>query len=560
MRGGIVQARDVALPVEDAADVVIVGSGAGGATVARVLSEAGLDVAIVEEGPHVPAEALSQDLYGAFTSLWRDLGMQVARGRMLMPVLQGSCVGGTTAINGAIVHRMPEAIHAHWRREHGLADFFAYAELSRIWDRLDDELAVGTAPDAVLGNNSALMERGAQRAGVPGNRIRRNVRGCQGAARCNQGCPTARRQSMNNSYVPRAVAAGARVYADCHVRRVAMQGGRAARVEGAFHDRLARRAGPPLRVHARKAIVVAAGAVHTPLLLRASRLGGRSGLLGRRLQAHPGTGVGGLFDEPVSMWFGATQGYETMHWWHERMKLESVGMPLELAAVRMPGFGAELIRNIADFGRLAIWGVQIRARAHGRVAPGLLGGASIAFDLTDEDARTLKLGVRRLCELMFAAGAREVFPGVHGMAERIRSADELSALDALPDDPRLFHGIASHLFGTALMGPDPAASVVGPRGELHGAPGVYVADASIFPTNLGVNPQHSICALAWRIAEGIAGARAAPLAADASHVERHAHLMTARALFDREPVGGDRLHVLRQAMARGIDALAHELP
>jgi choline dehydrogenase-like flavoprotein len=91
------------------------------------------------------------------------------------------------------------------------------------------------------------------------------------------------------------------------------------------------------------------------------------------------------------------------------------------------------------------------------------------------------------------------------MPERIRSVDELRALDALPDDPRLFHGIASHLFGTAVMGPDPAHSVVGARGELHGAPGVYVADASIFPTNLGVNPQHSICALAWRIAEGIAG-------------------------------------------------------
>jgi choline dehydrogenase-like flavoprotein len=504
-RGAILQAHDVAAPVDDAADVVIVGSGAGGATVARVLTEAGLDVAIVEEGPHVPAEALSHDLYGAFTTLWRDLGMQVARGRMLMPVLQGSCVGGTTAINGAIVHRMPEAIHALWQREHGFDPFFAYRELERIWKRLDAELFVGPAPDAVLGNNNAFMERGAQRAGIPGNRIQRNVRDCQGTARCNQGCPTARRQSMNNSYVPRAVAAGARVYATCRVDRIVMKSGRAAAVEGEFHDRAARRRGPTLRLRARKAVVVAASAIHTPLLLRASALGGESGLLGRRLQAHPGTGIGGLFDEPVRMWFGATQGYESTHWWHERMKLESVGMPLELAAVRMPGFGAELVRNIADFGRLAIWGVQIRARAHGRVSRGLLGGASIAFDLTDEDAHSLKTGVRRLGELMFAAGAREVFPGVHGMPERIRSVDELRALDALPDDPRLFHGIASHLFGTAVMGPDPAHSVVGARGELHGAPGVYVADASIFPTNLGVNPQHSICALAWRIAEGIAG-------------------------------------------------------
>jgi choline dehydrogenase-like flavoprotein len=504
-RGAILQIGDVHAPVDDATDVVIVGSGAGGATVARVLSEAGLDVAIVEEGPHVPSEAFTQDLYGAFTTLWRDLGMQVARGRMLMPVLQGSCVGGTTAINGAIVHRMPEAIHAHWQSDYGLTEFFSYAELSRIWDRLDEELSVAPAPSAVLGNNSAFMERGAAAAGVPGNRIRRNVRDCQGSARCNQGCPTARRQSMNVSYVPRAVAAGARVYATCRARRVVLENGRAAAVEGEFVEPATRRRGPPLRLRARRAVVVAASAIHTPLLLRASGLGGASGLLGRRLQAHPGTGIAGLFDEPVRMWFGATQGYETTHWWHERMKLESVGMPLELAAVRLPGYGPALMANLADFERIAMWGVQIRARAHGRVRPGLLGGAAISYDLSDADARTLKLGVRRLGELMFAAGAREVFPGVHGLPERLRSPDELRALDALPDDPRLFHGIASHLFGTALLGPDPARSVVGPRGELHDAPGVYVADASIFPTNLGVNPQHTICALAWRVAEGIAG-------------------------------------------------------
>jgi choline dehydrogenase-like flavoprotein len=170
------------------------------------------------------------------------------------------------------------------------------------------------------------------------------------------------------------------------------------------------------------------------------------------------------------------------------------------------GLRPGLLRNLAEFERLAMWSVQIRARAHGRVTRGLFGGASIAFDLTNEDAHTLKLGVRRLCELMFAGGARDVSPGVHGMPERIRSPDALRALDVLLNDPRLFHGIASHLFGTAVMGPDPASSVVGPRGELHGAAGVCVADASIFPTNLGVNPQHTICALAWRIVEGIAGA------------------------------------------------------
>lgn len=153
---------------------------------------------------------------------------------------------------------------------------------------------------------------------------------------------------------------------------------------------------------------------------------------------------------------------------------------------------------------MAFFGVQIRARARGSVRSSRLRGKTIRFDLTPEDVRTLKLGVKRLVDLMFAAGAREVLPGVHGLPERIHSPDDMAAIDALPDDPRLFHCIAAHLFGTAVMGRSPHHSVVRPDGRLHDLPGLYVIDSSVFPTNLGVNPQHSICAVAWLAAENVA--------------------------------------------------------
>jgi choline dehydrogenase-like flavoprotein len=130
----------------------------------------------------------------------------------------------------------------------------------------------------------------------------------------------------------------------------------------------------------------------------------------------------------------------------------------------------------------------------------------IEYDLVDEDVRDLKRGVERLVEMMFAAGAREVLPGIHGLPERIKTMDELRPLAALPDDPRYFHCIASHLFGTALMGPSADRSVVGPDGQAHDLPGLYITDSSIFPTNMGVNPQHSISAVSWRIAERIVDA------------------------------------------------------
>jgi hypothetical protein len=256
-------------------------------------------------------------------------------------------------------------------------------------------------------------------------------------------------------------------------------------------------------VHARHAVILAASAIQSPLFLLDNRLGPRA-LVGRRLQTHPGTAVAGLFDEPVTQWFGATQGYESTQFWHERMKFETVGMPLELGAVRLPGFGARLVERLADYGRVAFFGVQIRARTHGRVRRDVFGHKAIDYDLGAEDVRTLKLGVRRLCELMLAAGARAVLPGVHGLLEQIRSMDELAPLEALPDDPRLFHCIAAHLFGTAVMGRSVREGVVAPDGALHGLQGLYVTDSSVFPSNLGVNPQHSICAFSWLAAENIA--------------------------------------------------------
>jgi choline dehydrogenase-like flavoprotein len=309
---------------------------------------------------------------------------------------------------------------------------------------------------------------------------------------------------MNVSYVPRAIARGARVYATCRAEAIFARRGRAGGVVGRFRDPVTGRTGPHLEIHARRAVIVAASAVQTPLLLAQSGIGRRSGLVGRRFQAHPGTAVMGVFDRPISMWFGATQGAESTHFWDRRMKFESLALPPELGAVRLPGLGADLVRELADYKHLALWAVNIRAHAHGRVRRGLLGRTVIDYDPTNEDVRLMKEGVRRLCEMMFAAGAREVLPGVHGLPERITSLDPLRKLDALPDDPGLFHCIASHMFGTATLGKDPRSSVVAPNGESHELPGLFVADSSVFPTNLGVNPQHTICGVSWVFAERIA--------------------------------------------------------
>lgn len=502
---GITELRDVRADVEDAADVVVVGSGAAGAVAARELRAAGLDVVVVEEGPYIGDELLGGDTWSAFKHLWRDRGMQVAQGRLMLPFLQGCAVGGTTVINGAIVHRVPEPIVEAWRRDFGAGELLGANALEDAYTELDRLLSVAPTPEPVWGRNNRILRVGCDALGWQSNAIVRNVRDCAASGACAQGCARGRKQSMLVAVLPDALASGVRMYATSRVDRVTIERGVATGIVGRFRDPRTGERGPALRIRARRAVVLAASAIQTPTLLAASGVGRASSLVGRRLQAHPGAGVLGVFDEPVDLATGATQGAESTHFWNERMKFETVGMPLDVLLGRLPGFGADLMRRAQDASHIAQIGVQVRAEAHGRVRRLPWGAPLISYDLTDADVARLKLGIKRVGQILFAAGARAIHPGIFGVADTLTSPTELDHIDAVPNDPSRFHGIAAHLFGTAVMGTDPQRSVVGPTLECHDAKSLYVFDSSVFPTNMGVNPAHTISAVALLAARGLAG-------------------------------------------------------
>jgi choline dehydrogenase-like flavoprotein len=330
--------------------------------------------------------------------------------------------------------------------------------------------------------------------------MRRYDNGCTGSGSCLTGCARAAKQGMSVTYVPWALALGARIVTSCRVVRVEVRGGRAVGVVG--------EAARQVRLRARRGVFVAASTVQTPNILRRSGITSRD--LGRHFQAHPGLALGGLMDRRVDMTFGATQGAESIHFRKtDRFKLETIAMPPELAAARIPGVGADLAERMEQLENVAVWAAQIRAEAEGTVTGGSWTGAhdTVRFTMTENDIRTTRKACALLARMLFEAGAREVWPGIYGVPYVLTSIDQAKLVEDGPLDPRAYSFIATHLFGAARMGPDPRTSVVGADFACHQAEALYVVDSSIFPTNLGVNPQHSIMALA-RLAASRAAADA----------------------------------------------------
>lgn len=482
-------------------DVVIVGSGAGGAVAAHELATAGLTVVVLEEGgqangTHCPG-TLDDGLFGVY----RDNGLTNTFGTPLISLPMGRAVGGTTVINSGTCFRTPEWILHSWSRL-GL-DRISPDDMAPIFDDVEDVIGVAPVPDETLGANGAVFRRGAAALGYSGGPIRRNARHCHGHGRCAFGCPIDAKQGMAVSYLPRAVAAGARVFAHCRVDRIEMQSGRAAGVHAVAHDPLTDSPRSELRVRAR-AVVLAAGAIFTPALLARQHLAGTSGQLGRNLVVHPGAGTTALFDEALHAWRGVMQSYFVDAKLRDGILLEATFPPpgIGYSAGSLPGIGLEMKRYFARFPQMAACGSIISDAGSGRVTP-TRRGAVIRYSLAPDDVRKVVEGIAAACEIYLAAGATEVYPMLPGYtAVRTRGdVERLRSARIRRSDLKLS---AYHPMGTARMGTDPASSVVDAWGRVHDADGLWILDASVMPSSTAVNPQITIMALAARGARRLA--------------------------------------------------------
>ena len=479
-------------PTRFECDVLVIGSGAGGSAVADVLTRAGRDVLMLEEGPMAGADRAAASAADGMRRFWRHGGLSVALGAVPVAYAEGRCVGGGTEINSGILQRTPAELLDAWGKTYAIEGFDADSLQPYYARALHAVHASLTSGD--VGLHSDLLRLGAERMGWRVAALERAQRYCVGTNMCSSGCPTGAKQSMSETLLPQALERGLRLVSDCRVTRLLRKGGRVTGVLAEARDHRGRRW--PVQVTARD-VFVCAGAVHSPALLR------RSGLtrnIGTTLRMHPTVKLLARFPHRVAAHESRLPLYAVTEFMPDVRLGGSIFVPGSFGLVIAEDWShrAALLR---EMDHCAVYYAMVRGRGVGtvRTLPGIA-DPLVRYELTPDDWRNLAHGSVKLAELMFAAGAAEVFhPG--GGHAGWRSVDEVAVQFATKARQRDAGVLSIHLFGSCRPGEDPAFSATDSYGRVRGVENLVIADASQIPEAPGVNPQATVMALAYRAAE-----------------------------------------------------------
>jgi choline dehydrogenase-like flavoprotein len=503
-------------------DVAIVGTGAGGAITAEILSGEGLRVLMVEEGAYHKSEDFTLRETSSLAHLYRDGGAVPTRDGALS-VVQGRTVGGSTAVNWTSSFRTPDPTLRHWREHHGI-EGLGSTELAPWFEAIEARLHIGPWEQHNL--NNELLARGAQRLGWSYGAIQRNVRDCAGHGYCGLGCPVKAKQSMDVTAIPTALDHGAVLATRVRAERLHLRGDHVTGIEGlALDERGVRPTGRRVRLHA-PWVVVAAGAINSPALLMRSGVPDPYRHLGKRtfLQIHNYSLS--FMPEPIDPFYGAPQSiYTDQFTWRDGVagragfNMEVVGAQPVVSINFWKGLGQEMARFARRLRHLHILVSQIRDGFHpdspgGEVRLRGDGHAVLDYPINNYIWDGVRSSYLAMAECQLAAGAESVHPACSDASAYRSWPEARAAITALRlRSPNVFLN-STHPLGGCAMGGDPRSSVVDASGRHHHVQNLAVIDGSVFPTSLGVNPCLSIYALAARnaaaLAERIAGGTAAP--------------------------------------------------
>ncbi|MCB9683096.1 MAG: GMC family oxidoreductase [Alphaproteobacteria bacterium] len=492
MSGRIAHLADVRGGYALEADAVVVGSGAGGAMAAANLARAGMDVVVVEAGPQVRPDDMTRDGPAFLSKYYWEGGLRMLLGSGAYPTMSGRCLGGSTVVNSAIFFRLPDWVRQAWIDEAGLSGL-AGPELDAAYDRIFTRLKVAPTPMHVMGRKNLVTRDVLDRVGVPNKPLPRAVDGCIGSGDCLTGCRQGAKQSVDRSVLPEAVDHGARVMTCSQVERILFEDGRAVGVEGDVVDLDGWQKVGRFSVRAPR-VFLAAGALHTPVLMQRSgvRLGGR---VGGTFAAHISGLALGILPDDVRPWEGATQGWGGFSPEVQGLKFEALWGPTALIAAEWGGLGRDLSQMLQDVRRAAMVVMVYRAKTKGSVRATRSGMPDARLWIPPEEIHVVARQVHKLTAAFLDMGAEYVFTGVKGLPDRIRTIDEASGLLSNRLRGRHMTMTANHVFCSCPMDARADHGVVDPEGRVHGVPGLWISDASVFPSPSAVNPQATVMAL-----------------------------------------------------------------
>ena len=493
------------------ADVVIIGTGAGGGVSAEILAQRGLKVILIEAGRLRGSRDFTLNEGDAYRQLYQEGTLRATKDGAIT-ILQGRTVGGTTVVNWTSSFRTPKETLDHWRQRFGVTGT-SRADLDPYFQRMEQRL--GVEPWAMPPNaNNDVIKRGCEKLGWDWSVIPRNVRGCWNIGYCGMGCPTNAKQSMLVTTLPAAMDAGATLIHSARAERLIHDGQRVTAVEVRPLDHHKQPTGGLLTVRA-PTVIAAGGGIQTPALLLRSEAPDPAERVGKRTFLHVTSFAFGHYHDEVAPYYGAPQSLHSDQFTFADGVDGAIGYKLEmmplhpgLTAALLGGFGDLAREQITELPRLAGSIALLRDGFHedspgGTVSLRDNGEPQLEYPLSDYVLDGARRSLLSQVEMQFAAGARAVRPG-HIRAPYYDSWKQArEAMANLPYAPLEVALGSAHVMGGCAMG-DEQHGLVDSQGRYRHLDNLYVFDGSVFPTSLGVNPQLSIYGLTARNALALA--------------------------------------------------------
>ncbi|GAB4019082.1 MAG: GMC family oxidoreductase [Bdellovibrio sp.] len=482
-------------------DLVIVGTGAGGAEAARHLSKH-FKVALIEEGPFRKTEDFKMLESMAFPELYQDGGARMTADGAIK-ILQGKSVGGSTTVNWTSSFRIPSRTLEYWNKNYGIKSLTAES-LSEHFDKIEKQYSIERWSGTPNQNNQKLAD-GMEKLGIQYGVIPRNVKGCYDLGHCGHGCPTGAKQSTLVNALPDALAQGAHLYCQFRAMKLVEKGELIHEIEAypvTATGKLTIK--DPLRIKA-KQFIVCGGGINTPILLMRSHIPDPFGNLGKRTFLHPVSVSLARFSESIDGFSGAPQSiYSDYFLWpdDDRMgfKIESAPIHPALTSSLLHLHGkasSEIMQGFRHFQAAIALG---RDGFHpdapgGRVVMLSEGRFALDYPWNSYLVESYQRSLKTLASIQFAAGALEVYP-LHRHSSLFKSIIEVeNFINKSSTSKYDLSVVSAHVMGGAAMGIDEKNSVVDNKGRHHQIENLYIFDGSLFPTSLGVNPTESILAI-----------------------------------------------------------------